>query len=412
MKAVSSTFIPGLNAPTPTVATPSTSKAARVVIATVNTPKGETGVHTHTEALHSGLLAAGIDCSVVSPFSRGPMWIPVFALKRLFVSPINKTWATRYYRFWHLVGLRQVLTRELAQEPADVVIAQCPLSARAALDARDKLRANFRVAMVVHFNYSEATEYRDRGELKDEKAYQAVLDLETNAVQGVDQMIYVSGWAKNVIERERCLPTRKSDVIWNGIASSVDVAPARRATLGLTNDDLVIISVGTLEPRKNQIEMLDLFAKVVAEFANAKLVLIGDGAQRGEIEAKIEKLGLKSNVLLLGHRADVSALLPMADLYIHYAKKENCPVALIEAARAGLPIAAIPTGGTGELLEQLGPTIRLSETDANASLNLLRPILSDSGFRRDAGQKTLQRFQQRFSREAMVAAYVEALALR
>jgi glycosyltransferase involved in cell wall biosynthesis len=102
----------------------------------------------------------------------------------------------------------------------------------------------------------------------------------------------------------------------------------------------------------------------------------------------------------------------MADLYIHYAKKENCPVALIEAARAGLPIAAIPTGGTGELLEQLGPTIRLSETDPNASLNLLRPILSDSGFRRDAGQKTLQRFQQRFSREAMVAAYVEALALR
>ena len=411
MKAVSSTFIPGLSAPATTPAH-SAAKAARVVIATVNTPTGETGVHTHTDALHSGLLAAGIDCSIVSPFSRGPMWIPIFALKRLCVSLINKTWATRYYRFWHLVALRQVLTRELAQEPADVVVAQCPLSARAALDARDKLRASFRVAMVVHFNYSEATEYRDRGELEDEKAYQAVLDLETNAVQRVDQMIYVSGWAKSVIEHERGLPTKKSDVIWNGIASQVDVAPVRRATLGLKNDDLVLISVGTLEPRKNQIEMLDLFAKIASEHANAKLVLIGDGAQRGEIEAKIQRLGLQNNVMLLGHRTDVSALLPLADLYIHYAKKENCPVALIEAARAGLPIAAIPTGGTGELLEQLGPTIPLSETDANASLNLLRPILSDAAARRDAGTQTRQRFEQRFSREAMVAAYVEALALR
>ncbi len=412
MKAATSTFIPGLSAPQAIAPSHSAAKSARVVIATVNTPKGETGVHTHTDALHSGLLAAGIDCSVESPFSRGPMWIPVFALKRLLVSPLNKTWATRYYRFWHLVALRQVLTRELAQEPADVVIAQCPLSARAALDARDKLRASFRVAMVVHFNYSEATEYRDRGELKDEKAYQGVLDLETNAVQRVDQMIYVSGWAKDVIERERCLPTRKSDVIWNGIASSVDVAPVRRATLGLSGDDIVMISVGTLEPRKNQIAMLDLFAKVVGEFPKAKLVLIGDGTQRAEIEQKIAKLGLQNNVLLLGHRTDVAALLPVADLYIHYAKKENCPVALIEAARAGLPIAAIPTGGTGELLEQLGPTVRLSETDVNASLNLLRPILSDPAVRRDAGTKTKERFQQRFSREAMVAAYVEALALR
>jgi glycosyltransferase involved in cell wall biosynthesis len=412
MKTVSSSFIPGLSAPATDAPAPSSAKAARVIIATVNTPKGETGVHTHTDALHSGLLAAGVDCSVVSPFSRGPIWIPVFALKRLLVAPMNKTWATRYYRFWHLIALRQVLTRELAQEPADVVIAQCPLSARAALDARDRLRASFRVAMVVHFNYSEATEYRDRGELKDENAYRAVLDLETNAVQRVDQMIYVSGWARNVIERERGLATKKSDVIWNGIANSVDVAPIRRATLGLKNDDLVMISVGTLEPRKNQIEMLDLFAKTVAEHSNAKLILVGDGAQRGEIEAKIARLGLGNNVMLLGHRTDVSALLPLADLYVHYAKKENCPVALIEAARAGLPIAAIPTGGTGELLEQLGPTIRLHESDVNASMKLLRPILSDAAVRRAAGSNTQQRFQQRFSREAMVAAYVEALALR
>src|SRR3954469_25747215 len=139
MKAAASTFFADMGRDAAPAIQHSATKAARVIIATVNTPKGETGVHTHTDALHSGLLAAGIDCSVVSPFSRGPMWIPVFALKRLLVSPINKTWATRYYRFWHLAALRQVLTCELAQEPADVVIAQCPLSARAALDARDKL---------------------------------------------------------------------------------------------------------------------------------------------------------------------------------------------------------------------------------------------------------------------------------
>lgn len=413
MKAVSSSFIAGFGTPEdPCEAASGKAAAARVVIATVNTPSGETGVHTHTDALHSGMLAAGIDCSVVSPFSRGPMWIPVFALKRLCISPVNKTWATRYYRYWHLAGLRRVLTRELSQESADVVIAQCPLSARAALDARDRLRGKFRVAMVVHFNYSEATEYRDRGELNDERAYQAVLDLETNVVRRVDQMIYVSRWAQETIERDRGLPVQKSAVIWNGIAAAVDATPVKRSSLGLNNDDIVLISVGTLEPRKNQIELLELFARVHQELNRAKLVLIGEGVQRGEIEQKIRQLGLEKHVHLLGHRTDVSALLPIADCYVHYAKKENCPVALIEAARAGLPIAALPTGGTGELLEQLGPTVRLSENDLAASLDALRPILSDAAARKETGGAIQARFQQRFSREAMVAAYVGALALR
>jgi glycosyltransferase involved in cell wall biosynthesis len=412
MKAAASSFIPGITSATTAPPHNAHAKAARVIIATVNTPKGETGVHTHTEALHGGLLSAGIDCSVGSPFSRGPIWIPVFALKRLLVSPINKTWATRYYRYWHLVALRQVLLRELAQDTPDVIIAQCPLSARAALDAREKLRANFRVAMVCHFNFSEATEYRDRGEFKDDKAFQSALDLETNVIHTVDQIIYVSRWAKETIERDRGLPVKQSAIIWNGIAGEVDVTPVRRSTLGIAKEDIVLINVGTLEPRKNQIEMLDLFAQIHQQHERVKLVLIGEGSQRPEIERKIERLGLKNRVLLLGHRTDVAALLPLADLYIHYAKKENCPVALLEAARAGLPIAALPTGGTGELLDELGPTIRLSENDVDECLSRVSAILSDVAARRAAGDETRARFAARFSREAMVAAYADALALR
>ena len=56
----------------------------------------------------------------------------------------------------------------------------------AALEARDRLGRSFSVAMVCHFNYSEATEYRDKGELSDAESYQEVLDYENRVLSEVE----------------------------------------------------------------------------------------------------------------------------------------------------------------------------------------------------------------------------------
>ena len=386
------------------------SETADVVIATLARGRGETGVHTHSRALRDGLSEAGFSCRLQTPFSGSPKWLPVFAVRPLFIYPLNKTWSTRWYRRWHQEALREQLIRELGRHGTSAVVAQCPISASAALDAREQNGGNFPVAMVCHFNHSEAQEYRDKGELADEQYFQEVLTFEQSVLQRVDRVIYVSGWARRVVEQERGIRPRASSVIWNGIAGTQPPQQLRREDLGLSADHLVMINVGTLEPRKNQLGLVDLFAQFAAEFPAARLLLVGNGPSRHAIEARIDQHGLRQKVKLLGFRRDVADLLGLADVYVHYAAMENCPMVLLEAARAGLPVAAAASGGVPELLEELGG-IALDASNPSHSLTALRPLLQDARHRADAGRLAQQRFHRRFTRQAMVREYLRVLGL-
>ncbi|HYO11053.1 MAG TPA: glycosyltransferase family 4 protein [Tepidisphaeraceae bacterium] len=391
-------------------------KVSRVIIASINRAEGDTGVHTHARMLRTGLADAGVTCDCVGPFDGSRKWLPVFAFRPLVLHRLNKTWSTLWHRRWHMAAVRENLVRRLSRMPADVVLAQCPVSARAALDARDALRGNWPVVLVCHFNHSEASEYRDKGELSDSRRYHAMLDFEAKVLEGVDRVIYVSNWARDNVEAVRGLRTRSSAVVWNGVSENDGTigatsgpAPLTRAALGLAADAIVLVNVGSIEPRKNQLGLIDLFAAVAARFEKAKLVLVGDGPQRGEVEEKVAERRLKGSVLFLGHRRDVPAILPAADLYVHYSMLENCPLALLEAARAGLPVAAVPAGGVPELQAALDCKLDIDPADVRGTLGRLQPILEDVALRREAGERARKAFEKTFTRESMTQAYLRAL---
>jgi glycosyltransferase involved in cell wall biosynthesis len=300
------------------------------------------------------------------------------------------------------------LLRRLTASPVDAVLAQCPVSARAALDVRARLNAKFPVVMVCHFNHSEASEYRGKGELRSSSHFNAMLDFEARVLQEVDRVIYVSKWARQNVEDVRGLRTRSSAVIWNGVAD-INPQTLTRRDIGLSLDDLVLMNVGSLEPRKNQLGLIDLFAMIHDHFQNAKLVLVGDGPAREEIMQKISDKRLDDHVKLLGHRRDVPALLSLADIYLHYATLENCPLVLLEAARAGLTIAAVPTGGVPELQAALDCQIELHPSDLRGTLERLSPYLADPAARRDAGDRARGEFRRTFTQESMAHAYLTAL---
>ena len=382
---------------------------ATVVIATIARVTGETGVQTHSRTLRDGLAGAGFTCMLQTPFGGNPAWLPVFAVRPLALSRLNKTWSTRWHRHWHAVALRENLLRFLQGQSNVTVVAQCPVSAQAALEARARLKGRFPIAMVCHFNYSEATEYRDKGELN-RKAFDRMLGDEKQILQSVDQVIYVSHWARRIVEEERGIHPRASAVIWNGICPEFPATRLTRAGLGWAPDDLVLVNIGTLEPRKNQLALLGMFAQIADDFPNARLVLIGDGPMRAGIQRHVARLGLGAKVRLPGFRPDVADILSLSDIYVHAALLENCPISIIEAARAGLPVAAAPAGGVPELLEAIGGT-HLAPNDPVSSARALWPLLKNAELRRDMGRLARRSFEQHFTREAMVARYVRALRL-
>lgn len=134
---------------------------------------------------------------------------------------------------------------------------------------------------------------------------------------------------------------KETTILKNGIESekfsfSPIIRQEVREELGL-NNDFVIGHVGRFNHQKNHSFLIDLFSKISKAIPDAKLLLVGDGELRIDMEKKVTNLGLDQKVFFLGVRSDIHRLLQGFDLFLFPSLHEGLPVTLIEAQGAGLP---------------------------------------------------------------------------
>lgn len=110
----------------------------------------------------------------------------------------------------------------------------------------------------------------------------------------------------------------------------------QRNRLGISRDCILLGHVGRFCYAKNHSFLIDVFAKVCKK-KNAKLLLIGDGELRKQIEEKVKVLNLTDKVIFTGVRPDVSELMQAMDVFVFPSIYEGVPVTLIEAQASGLP---------------------------------------------------------------------------
>jgi glycosyltransferase involved in cell wall biosynthesis len=137
---------------------------------------------------------------------------------------------------------------------------------------------------------------------------------------------------------------------WRMIPNGIDLeryAPHHRRR---TTDAPVWAIIAALRPGKNHVDAIRAWAGVVAAQPNAKLLVIGDGPAREDIERAVAATGLQDSVRLLGRRDDVHAVLRHVDGVISASADEALPTALIEAAACALPVVATDAGGTREIV--------------------------------------------------------------
>ena len=109
-----------------------------------------------------------------------------------------------------------------------------------------------------------------------------------------------------------------------------------RTELGVS-DRFVIGHIGRFDLRqKNQLFLLEAFAEAKHSRPNLMLALVGDGADRAQIESRMRELSLTDDVLLLGYREDVSALYSVFDCFVLPSLFEGLGIVLIEAQASGL----------------------------------------------------------------------------
>ena len=130
----------------------------------------------------------------------------------------------------------------------------------------------------------------------------------------------------------------RNAVDFNLYAYNNDVRNKFRNLLGIDNEQLVWIHVGSYSRVKNHYFLLTLFKDYLTVQNNAKLLLCGDGELKQDVDDRIRELGLEDNVIQLGNRKNVSDYLNAADIFIFPSLFEGLPFSLIEAQATGLPV--------------------------------------------------------------------------
>ena len=127
-----------------------------------------------------------------------------------------------------------------------------------------------------------------------------------------------------------------------------------RNSLGLNQDDFVIIYVAELSKRKNQSMLLKAIALLNEEkYKHIKAILPGLDSMNGKYQQMAKDLNIESHIKFLGYRTDIPNLMKISDLSVSTSKQEGLPVNLIEAMFVGLPIIATNCRGNRDLADVL-----------------------------------------------------------
>jgi glycosyltransferase involved in cell wall biosynthesis len=174
-------------------------------------------------------------------------------------------------------------------------------------------------------------------------------------------------------------------------------------------DARVVLAVCRLDPQKGLDVAVQAFAHLRDGHADARLVVLGEGPERGPLEELARSLGVPLH--LPGRVPDVAAWLGRASVLVHPVRWEGFGLAVLEAMLAGLPVVASRVSSLPELVED-GVTGLLVPPDDPAALGAaLSSVLTDPGALGIAGR---QRAQERFSvarmAEATLDVYETALA--
>lgn len=208
-------------------------------------------------------------------------------------------------------------------------------------------------------------------------------------------------------------------VIGNGIdlARFVPNSAARaamRAELGLSQDDMLVTTVGRLVREKGHLDLADA-ALACADLASMHVAIVGDAlpSDRDPVTGTLDthpavaRLGQRWH--RLGHRADVQRVLQASDVFVLASYREGLPRTVIEAMATGLPVIATDIPACRELVEPgvvglLVPPGRPADLAA-----AIRRLVTDARLRHDLGDLARDRAVARYDERDVVARQIPVL---
>jgi glycosyltransferase involved in cell wall biosynthesis len=210
------------------------------------------------------------------------------------------------------------------------------------------------------------------------------------------------------------IPKDKLRVVPYGVALEAEpegggrrsMARARlRAELGVDDHHLLVASVGRLVEQKDYPTQIRGFATAAGADDRLRMVLIGDGPLRADLESLVRECGVGDRVTFLGYRSDVGDWLQAVDIFALTSKFEPFGVALLEAKAAGLPIVSTSVNEIPEILSDGQSGILFERSSAEGFGAALLRLARDRQLRESLARRAYAEARERHSIGAMIASY-------
>jgi glycosyltransferase involved in cell wall biosynthesis len=218
-----------------------------------------------------------------------------------------------------------------------------------------------------------------------------------------DQLVAVGNAQKKTIVSTFKLKPDSIDTIWNGVDYDAAVGPVSDSSAPL------IGSVSTFGEQKGLPTLLEAAHILRSRGLGFRLMLVGDGPKRAELEAMAERLGIADCVEFAGWRTDAAkALLPTFDIFVQSSYWEAMSVVILEAMAAARAIVATSVGENADVLSHGQSAVLVPPRDSNSLADGLAAVISDVTMRRRLGAAAHTSYLSKFTGESMAERYDQA----
>ncbi len=236
------------------------------------------------------------------------------------------------------------------------------------------------------------------------------------ALKKANKIIAISHNNQRILKKLYPKQAYKISVIHNGI----DLTWWQSQLIRFTDDDkrqiktekfhakentLIITTIAELHERKGIQYLIKAIPPLTAKFPNIKLIIIGEGKERSNLEKLIKKLKMERNIQLLGRQGEIPKLLKSSDIFALPSRREGFGLVNLEAMMIPLPIVATKVGGIPEIVIDQETGIIVGPENENALTKALKTLIEKPKLREKYAQAGLMRLQENFTAQKMANQY-------
>lgn len=193
-----------------------------------------------------------------------------------------------------------------------------------------------------------------------------------------------AGAVQEFLVRELKVPAQHIRVVRNGVEwerfagprlDRSHVLPAARS------EDMLITLVANMHgTTKGHAVLIEAAPEICARHSEARFVLVGDGEERRNLEARVSAAGLDGRFFFLGRSSDVADVLGISDIFVLPSEAEGMPNAVLEAMAANLPVVTTAVGGVLEIIDDGRSGLLVPPRDSAALGAAILRLLDDPEF--------------------------------